>query len=156
MTQQSPETQEAFRLLGVAPDATPEAVRAAWRAMVRAYHPDQYRGDKEAASRRLAELNAAFDVVSAAQPKTSVKSSRQRATAQSDRDARRRAARRATEARQHAETLRKAEQQARKEAALRRAATRASTRPQSAAERGFGAALSALTPRGRARHIGFA
>jgi len=32
--------------------------------MVRTYHPDQYKDDKAEGNRRLAELNAAFDLVS--------------------------------------------------------------------------------------------
>ncbi|MEJ6392498.1 J domain-containing protein [Gymnodinialimonas sp. 2305UL16-5] len=59
---------EAFDLLGVSPQADAKAIRQAWRALVRTYHPDQFRGDKDAANRRLAELNAAFDLVTAAAP----------------------------------------------------------------------------------------
>lgn len=53
----------AFRLLGVSPDADTATVRAAWRALARRYHPDQVRGDRAEANRRLAELNAAHDLV---------------------------------------------------------------------------------------------
>ncbi|MEM7670708.1 MAG: J domain-containing protein [Pseudomonadota bacterium] len=60
----------AFRLLGVSPDADAVTIRKAWRALVREYHPDQFRGDKEAANRRLAEINAAFDVASSWTPET--------------------------------------------------------------------------------------
>lgn len=61
-------TRKAFESLGVSPDADAATIRKAWRALVRAYHPDQVRGDKIEANRRLAELNAAFDLVSAWEP----------------------------------------------------------------------------------------
>lgn len=55
----------AFELLGVAPDADDATIRKAWRALVRTYHPDMAKEDPAGANRRLAEINAAFDVVSA-------------------------------------------------------------------------------------------
>lgn len=60
----TPEITRAFRLLGVSPDADRATIRAAWKRLVRSYHPDQFRGDTAAANARLAELNAAFDLVS--------------------------------------------------------------------------------------------
>lgn len=64
MTKLTPELQNAFRCLGITPDADQSTIRSAWRAMVRSYHPDQVKGDKVEANRRLADLNAAFDLVS--------------------------------------------------------------------------------------------
>lgn len=61
-------TARAFRSLGVSPDADRATVRKAWRALVRRYHPDQVRGDKVEANRRLAELNSAFDLATAWEP----------------------------------------------------------------------------------------
>lgn len=55
----------AFELLGVAPDSDDATIRKAWRALVRTYHPDMAKSDPQGANRRLAEINAAFDVVSA-------------------------------------------------------------------------------------------
>lgn len=57
--------QAAFDLLGIAPDSDAATIKKAWRALVRSYHPDLARSDREAAGRRLAEINAAFDAVSA-------------------------------------------------------------------------------------------
>lgn len=69
------EQKAAFKLLGVRPTDDPATIRRAWRALVRTYHPDQFRGDKAGANARLAELNAAYDVVEAFQPPKTVKTS---------------------------------------------------------------------------------
>ena len=68
MTELTPAMENAFRLLGVTPDADHSKIRSAWKAMVRAYHPDQVTEDKGEANRRLAEMNSAFDLVSAWSP----------------------------------------------------------------------------------------
>lgn len=57
--------QAAFDLLGVPPGSDAATVKAAWRALVRSYHPDMAKTDPKQANRRLAEINAAFDAVSA-------------------------------------------------------------------------------------------
>ncbi len=62
------ERMKACKLLGVSPRDDAATVRRAWRALVRTYHPDQFTGDKDAASKRLAELNAAYDAVLMAAP----------------------------------------------------------------------------------------
>lgn len=59
----------ALELLGVEEGASPEAIRKAWRAMVRTYHPDQAREDPEAATQKMAEINAAFDVLNTGEAK---------------------------------------------------------------------------------------
>lgn len=55
----------AINLLGVDWMADDATIRKAWRALVRSYHPDLARRDRDAANRRLAEINAAYDVVTA-------------------------------------------------------------------------------------------
>ena len=52
-----------WKLLGVSPWDSPAVIRQAWRALVRSYHPDLAGTDREAANRKLAEINAAFDAV---------------------------------------------------------------------------------------------
>lgn len=52
----------ARELLGVGRDAPPEAVRRAYRRLVRQHHPD-LAGDSIAATRRTAELNQAYAVL---------------------------------------------------------------------------------------------
>jgi len=57
--------QAAFDLLGVSPDSDPATVKKAWHVLVRSYHPDMANTDPQAANRRLAEINAAYDAVCA-------------------------------------------------------------------------------------------
>ena len=52
----------AYTVLGVTPDAEPEVLAAAYRAMSRKYHPDLHPGDKKAENRML-ELNAAWEIL---------------------------------------------------------------------------------------------
>ncbi|MDG4647463.1 DnaJ family molecular chaperone [Roseibacterium sp. SDUM158017] len=66
-----PGESDAYEVLGVDPGAELEAVRAAWRAEVRATHPDRMmaRGVPEEATKlaekRLAAINAAWDAIRA-------------------------------------------------------------------------------------------
>ena len=55
-------------LLGVSDKDDAATVRQAWMKLVRSYHPDLAKSDPVAANRRLAEINAGFDLVSAAIP----------------------------------------------------------------------------------------
>ncbi|MEO9572636.1 MAG: J domain-containing protein [Tateyamaria sp.] len=64
MAKLTSEMRHAFHCLGVSPDADLNAIRSAWKKIVRHYHPDQFKNDKAEGNRRLAELNAAFDLVS--------------------------------------------------------------------------------------------
>jgi hypothetical protein len=61
-------TAAAFALLGLRPGADEVEIRRAWKALVRAYHPDRCREDRATTNRRLADINAAFDLVSAWRP----------------------------------------------------------------------------------------
>ena len=60
--------ERAFEILGIAPTDDEAAIRKAWRGLVRSYHPDTARTDPEGANKRLAEINVAFDAVSACKP----------------------------------------------------------------------------------------
>jgi DnaJ like chaperone protein len=59
--------EDPFAVLGLAPDAGPEAVKAAWRALVREHHPDAMiaRGVPPAmvkiAEARVAAINGAYE-----------------------------------------------------------------------------------------------
>ncbi len=57
------EIAQAYDMLGVTPDATDKEMRSAWRKLVRTYHPDLAKTDPEEASRRMGEINAAYDAV---------------------------------------------------------------------------------------------
>lgn len=108
--------QAAFDLLGVPPGSDAATVKAAWRGLVRSYHPDMAKTDQQQANRRLAEINAAFDAVSA-----SIKIDRTRRRAEAMERARQ-MARAAERARLEALALREAAQQAAARAALTEAA----------------------------------
>lgn len=114
--------QAAFDLLGVPPGSDAATVKQAWRTLVRSYHPDMAKTDRQQANRRLAEINAAFDVVSA-----SIKRDRTRRRAEALDQARRMA--------EAAERTR-LESLARREAAQQAAARAALTEPEQAAARG--------------------
>ena len=52
-----------YETLGVAREATPEAIKKAYRAMARKYHPDVNPGDKTAEA-RFKEIQNAYDILS--------------------------------------------------------------------------------------------
>jgi hypothetical protein len=52
---------DPFAVLGVSPDASAEEVSAAYRALAKQWHPD--RADGPHAARKMAEINAAYDLV---------------------------------------------------------------------------------------------
>jgi curved DNA-binding protein len=55
--------RDYYEILGVARDATPEAVKKAYRGLARKYHPDVNPGDKSAEG-RFKEVQSAYDVLS--------------------------------------------------------------------------------------------
>lgn len=64
--------RKLFDLLGVSPADDITTIRMAWRAKVRALHPDLAE-DKARATRQLAEVNAAFDALQGHVPKPSMR-----------------------------------------------------------------------------------
>ena len=52
------------RILGVLDDAEDIVIRAAYRALAQRYHPDKWQGDQAEATRRMAEINEAYSVLS--------------------------------------------------------------------------------------------
>jgi len=52
---------DPFAVLGVAPNASTEEVAAAYRSLAKRWHPD--RADGPQAARRMAEINAAYDLL---------------------------------------------------------------------------------------------
>jgi hypothetical protein len=54
---------DPFAVLGVAPDAGERELAAAYRGLAKQWHPD--RGGGERAERRMAEINAAYDILRA-------------------------------------------------------------------------------------------
>jgi hypothetical protein len=60
-----PARARARKVLGVGPEATEDEARAAWRRLVQQWHPDRARtdGERTEATRRIAEINAAWRVL---------------------------------------------------------------------------------------------
>lgn len=55
---------DPYEVLGLAPDATPEEAAASFRALAKRWHPD--RGTGPDAQERMAQINAAYDLLRAA------------------------------------------------------------------------------------------
>ena len=56
---------DPYKVLGVAPDASDDEVKKAYRALARKYHPDKYRDSDLAdlASEKMKEVNAAYEEI---------------------------------------------------------------------------------------------
>ena len=56
---------DPYKVLGVAPNATDEEIKKAYRALARKYHPDKYRESDLAdlASEKMKEINAAYEEI---------------------------------------------------------------------------------------------
>ncbi len=130
VTAYSPDIARAFRCLGVTPLANKAAIRNAWKAMVRTYHPDQFVNNKEAANRRLAEINAAFDLLSDWTAEDAAACAANQNARQGEDDAKTRAAHKAAQARKAQEAEAAASQ---KRAAEARATAEAEARQRAAA-----------------------
>jgi len=54
-----------YAVLGLTPRASADEIQRAYRTLVRRYHPDQHQANalRELAAERLAQLNAAFEVL---------------------------------------------------------------------------------------------
>ena len=55
-----------YAVLGVLPDAEDVVIAAAYRALAKRYHPDQWKGDPTTAHQRMSEINKANAVIGAA------------------------------------------------------------------------------------------
>ncbi len=54
--------QDPYKVLGLAPDASDEEVKKAYRELAKKYHPDLNPGDEEAA-RKMNDINTAYDQI---------------------------------------------------------------------------------------------
>ena len=57
--------RDPYEVLGVAPSATDEEVKAAYRALARKYHPDNYADNplSDLAQEKMQEINEAYDAI---------------------------------------------------------------------------------------------
>lgn len=55
-------TQDYYRVLGLRPDASAEAIKKTYRELAVRYHPDRNGGDRES-EERLKEINQAYHVL---------------------------------------------------------------------------------------------
>jgi curved DNA-binding protein CbpA len=57
---------DPYGVLGVARNATPDEIKAAYRELVAKYHPDRHQGNplEELAAAKLAEINRAYEILS--------------------------------------------------------------------------------------------
>jgi curved DNA-binding protein CbpA len=56
--------KDYYRILGVLDDAEDIIIKAAYRALAQRYHPDKWSGDQVEATKRMAEINEAYSVLS--------------------------------------------------------------------------------------------
>ena len=56
--------KDYYKILGVLDDAEDIVIKAAYRALAQRYHPDKWVGDPVEATRRMSEINMAYDVLS--------------------------------------------------------------------------------------------
>lgn len=73
--------RDYYEILGVLPSAEDIVIRAAYKALAQRYHPDKWQGDPQEASRRMAELNEAYGVLSDPARRTQYDRTREDATA---------------------------------------------------------------------------
>jgi curved DNA-binding protein CbpA len=59
--------RDYYAVLGVAKDADPEVVRAAYRALAKKYHPDTSAAGNNGSTERFREISAAYSVLSDAE-----------------------------------------------------------------------------------------
>lgn len=53
-----------YDILEITPNASPEVIRMAYKALAKKYHPDVYKGNKVVAERKMKQLNEAYAVLS--------------------------------------------------------------------------------------------
>jgi len=58
-----------YEILGLPWASDFELVKATYKSLVKIYHPDIFKGDKDFAKQRLAELNAAYEFLSVSKQK---------------------------------------------------------------------------------------
>jgi hypothetical protein len=68
--------KDYYRILGVLDDAEDIVIRATYKVLAQKYHPDRWQGDAGEATRRMAEINTAYAVLSDAEKRAAYDSTR--------------------------------------------------------------------------------
>ena len=55
-----------YHILGLSFESSPEKqlIEAAYKALVKLYHPDVYKGDKKSLNRKIREINESYEILS--------------------------------------------------------------------------------------------
>ena len=56
--------QDHYAVLGVPRNADQELIKATYKALLKIYHPDVFKGDKKFATEQLKKINIAFEILS--------------------------------------------------------------------------------------------
>ena len=56
--------KDYYQTLGVPKDATPELIKAVYKALVKLYHPDVFQGDLQFSQDKMQDINEAFATLS--------------------------------------------------------------------------------------------
>jgi len=57
-------TMNYYEILEVSKTASPDEIKSSYKKLVKKYHPDLYKGDKNFAEQKIKEINEAYDVLS--------------------------------------------------------------------------------------------
>ena len=55
--------EESYKVLKLKSDAKEEDVRIAYKKMIKKYHPDTYKGDKNVANQKMMKINQAYRIL---------------------------------------------------------------------------------------------
>jgi hypothetical protein len=70
-------SSDYYQTLGILPDAESVVITAAYRALASLYHPDRWKGDKDFANKKMAEINVAYGILSDPEKRQKYNNSRQ-------------------------------------------------------------------------------
>ena len=56
--------QDHYVVLGVPRNADQELIKATYKALLKIYHPDVFKGDKKFATEQLKKINIAYEILS--------------------------------------------------------------------------------------------
>lgn len=69
-------SNDYYQILGVMPDAEAVVITAAYRALASLYHPDKWKGDKNFATNKMADINVAYETLSNSEKRAAYNKSR--------------------------------------------------------------------------------